>query len=463
MLHIKDEIEYLIRLLKTPPESRNDLFLRMYAWGLLTLFNRVNQELEKISTQLDTSLNLDAISMDIENYCDQLYWNFLEFYQRLKIRQSPESCQTDINRMTDYLPNDKDKYKITPDVLGSFKTAMHQLCDEERISSSALVATLESGYKKMMGLMYEIEKKVMNPQPYLYTKLWEEELSRYEDYEYESDYCNWIQEVGKPTFEQLKSRQKQEIFRFLNTGFLRFCNMPTGSEVKKCKLKITEDDLEYGTVIPDDFNKECARFEKFFEWQEDIFVMNYERIGQYVYKHYKDFDIDEDFFILTGFDKTMEYINEDMARLKPGLAKYLKRYAENELEELMKDCKMVFEPFKNYLKEDLRETLIDEYLEILLVESELKEEAKKMLGSKSKRKYCCSIVLALSFCNIFKPQYNGNEDLGRALYSGLGADNKETLVRYLKDPKNKNKALSQWTSRIMDNLKEHPFSRSQSG
>lgn len=160
----------------------------------------------------------------------------------------------------------------------------------------------------------------------------------------------------------------------------------------------------------------------------------------------------------------MDLLHEEMARIKPCLSKYLKRYQENQDEEFLNDCKKIFAPLKVYLKDELRQTIIDEYLEKLLFDSDFKEEANKMLTGQSKKKYCCSIVLALCYCNIFKPEYNNsNDDLGEALNAGLEWDNKNTLIRYLKDPNNNSKTLRSWTSTIIDELKEHPFVRTKSG
>lgn len=465
MLYIKNEIEYLLKLIETPPiDARNDLYFRMYAWSILTMFNKVNQELEEINTQLDTSLNLDAVSLDFDNFYDHNFWDSIRFFQKLKKREEPEENRTEINRMTDYLPNGEKDYLVTPEVLDSYKTAMHQLCDEDKISSSALMYALSKGYSNLRRLLSEIRTKVMNPKPHLYKKLWEDELSKHMGNEYVTSYNSWMQDEREPSLEQLKSRQKQIIFQFLNTGFFRFCNMPTGSDVKKCKLKINEDDLEYGTPIPNDFPIECARFEKFFEWKENhIIVLNYEKLGQYIYKNYNKID-GYDLSHVNDFDRTMELIHEDMAKLKPSLAKYLKRYRENQDEELLNDCKKIFAPFKAYLQDSLRQTLIDEYLEKLLFDSDLKEEAIKNLRGQSIKKFCCSIVLALSYCNIFKPKYNNsNIDLGAALNTGLDWHNKDTFIRYLKKPEINSKALRSWTSNIMDELKEHPFTRTKTG
>lgn len=464
MLYINQEIEDLYDLLASPVKSRgNTLFNRLQAWSILTAFNRVNRELEALNLQLDTSIDLDAIEIDFEKYCYVENWQQYKFTDEPKTELEKKSHRTEINLLSDYLPNGVEGYQVTPDVLGSFRQAMYQLCDEDRMSSRSLQKSLDNAFGQMMTLLTELHNKVLNPKPYHYAKLWTTLTDTYLDDEYVERYHEWFLDTGTPTIDDLKAKQKQEIYELLKTGFFRFAKKPTGREVKNRKLIITEDDLEVGCVIDNDFETECAKLDRMVEWKDGcILVINYERLGQYIYKNYKKLN-EDDFFHIIDFDGMMDFIHEDMAKLKPALAKYLKRYQEQHAEELLKDIKTIFEPFKNYLKNGLRNTLVEEYLEKLLFDSDQKDEAKKMLGGHSRKKYCCSIAIALASTYIFKPENNGNEDLAKALYDGLMTDNKETLLRYLKDKANFNQALNSWTSSIMDDLKEHPFSRTQTG
>ena len=428
------------------------------------MFNRVNNELERLSEQLDTTIDFDAIGIKFEICCDPSYWKPFWFHEPPRKDQISENRQTAINRMTDYLPNGMEGYGVTPEVLDSFKSAMHQLCDEEKMSARTLWYALNKSIDTIQLLLNDLHNKVLNPRPHLYEKLWDKILSSYEDDGYVYRFHGWYQDIGTPSIEDLKAKQRQEIYEFLRKGFFRYAKLPTGAELKKRKLKIVEDDLEVGCEVTNEFEINCGKFDRFIEWQEDcILIINPERIGQYIYKNYSKLD-EEDFFNIKDFDSMMELIHEEMARLKPCLAKYLKRYQENQDEEFLNDCKKIFAPFKVYLKEELRKTIIDEYLEKLLFDSELKEEAMKNMRGQSIKKYCCSIVLALSYCNIFKPEYNNsNIDLGAALNTGFDWDNKDTFIRYLKDPEINSKALRSWTSNIMDELKEHPFTRTKTG
>ncbi len=463
MLYINEEIEGLHRFIENLIyDDRNDLFNRMQAWSILAVFNKINHELETISAQLDTSIDLDAIRINFEKYCDQTIWSREKLYELVKRNKEGDNHLSEINRMTDYLPNEVEGYLVTPEVLGSFKTSMHQLCDNERIGTRALWYALDKGLDTMQQLLFDIQEKVMCPKPHLYVKLWDEISTNYNDEEFDIKYFEWLEDTGTPTIDELKARQKQAIYDLLKTGFFLYAKAPTGGEVKKRKLVITEDDLEVGCEVTKEFEIECAKFDRFIEWKEDsILIVNYEKLGQYIYKNYTKLT-EDDFFNIKGFDWTIDQIHEAMAHVKPSLAQYLKRYQERQDEELLEDCKKIFKPFKEFLKEDIRPTLIDEYLEKLLFDSEVKEEAKKKLSGQSRNTYCCSIVIALSFGYIFKPEYN-NADYAKALHMVIDSVEKKNLERYLKDSKISNSALNSWTTHIMDDLKATPFSRPETG
>lgn len=462
MNYINSEIEQLLQIVDNPLTIRgNHMFNRLQAWSVLSLFNDVILHLEALSEQLDLSLNTEALSIDFDKYLNVV----LAKKDKLRIIArnsffsglSTSNYNKQINYMSDCLPNGDANYGVTSDVVGSFRTAMHQLCDEERINSRIMECTLQNALDKVYTVLNEIKTKVEKPEPYLYTKLWDTIEYNSRTSKIEEDYRKWVAD-NAPDFDELKGKQNQEIYELMKSGFFRFCPKPTGGAVKKRKLKLGEDDLEVGTELFDGFEVECTRFEKFFEWKGgNILVLNYEKLGKYIYNNYSKFGPD-DLVDITYFDAIMELIHEDMANIKPSLKLYLKRYQKHQVEELLNDLKKVFASFEDYLKDEISPTLIDKYLELLLFESDVKEEAKKKLTGQSKNKYCCSIVLALSFCNIFKPEYNNsNEDLASALCKGLDLNNKNTLYDYLRNSKNNNRALTSWTSGIIDELKKAQF------
>ena len=228
---INEEIEYLHRVIMGAMDNypvRVGVFERLFSWSIIGLFNEINNNLEDLSHQLDKELNLEAISIRFDVFLNRDYWTknwlFVDFnslYEKEDEKMPIHNYTTAINKMTDYLPNGVKGYTVTPAVLESFKSSVHQLCDEDRITFSDLFYSLNLGLDKMLRLLDIVKKKVENPQNHLYKKLWDETLEIYDNDEFDKDYKDWLEDNGDPTFEELKARQKQEIFRFLNKNF--FC------------------------------------------------------------------------------------------------------------------------------------------------------------------------------------------------------------------------------------------------
>ncbi len=459
---INDEIEYLHRVIVGAMEDypvRVGVFERLFSWSIVGLFNEINSDLEELNQQLDTELNLEAISIKYDLFLDREYWtknwlfvDFKSLYEKDGEVMPIHNYTTKINRMTDYLPNGVKGYSVNPAVLLTFKNSIHQLCDEDRITFSDLFYSLNSGLDRMLELLGEIKNKVRNPKNHLYIKLWNETLEIYDNDEFDKDYKEWLEDNGEPTFEELKARQKQEIFKFLNRNFLRYCNTPTGAEIKKRKLVINEDDLPYGTVIPDNMAIECTKFERFIEWKDEhILSLDYEKIGQYIYKNYQQFDEGE-LYNITDFDRIMDVIHEAMAKLKPNLAKSLKRYEEDQVNEMIKDCKKIINTCKPFLKEDLKDTFLDCYIDRLMFDNEIKAEARNKLGGQSKNKYICHMIAHLYNFFVFDVKYNA-DDFSEALHKEISAVGQNTIKRYINDCINSREgALYSWTKKNIDSM-----------
>ena len=459
---INDHIEYLHRVItgiKCGDIIEMGIFNKMFSIGVISIFNSINRDLEKLSSQLDTSINLEAVSIKFDQYLNKEYWtktgwffNVENVLSKLGVEIPPISYTTEINQITDYLPNGQKGYLVTPQVLDSFKNAMHMLCQEERLSYRDINYALNLGLSRMLKLLMEVEKKVKNPKAHLFAKLWEETMEIFHNDEYAKEYNEWIEENDTPTFADLQVRQRQEIFKLLNKNFFRFCEQPTGAEVRNRKLIITEDDLAFGTEIPSNFSIECAKFEKFFVWKGDaILYLNYEKLGRYIYKHYNQFDENE-FFCITDFDRIMDLIHEEMAKQKPSLAKNLKRYEENKIAELQKDCEQILLTCKPLLKKDVNGRLLEVYLEKLLYDKEIKMEARSKLSGQSKKKYICEMIADLSNCFVFDPQY-GEEDFAQCLHEKINDIEKITLKRYIQEAESaRSGALYTWTRKVMDGI-----------
>lgn len=467
---INGKIEYLHRVIMGGMAGdivKIGIFDRLFAWGVIALYNDINSDLEELSIQLDTELNLEAVSIKFDLYINRKYWtnnwlyiDYEELYRNENIEKPRLTYTTQINTLTDYLPNGVKGYNVNPAVINSFKTAMHQLCDEDRLTDGDIFYSLNAGLNRMLDLLKTVQNKVKNPQNHLYKKLWDETYEIYDNDEAVDEFNEWVEEIGSPTFEDLKARQKQEIFKLLSKNFFRFYNNPTGAEVKKCKLFISEDDLPFGTHIPENIVIECAKFEKFIEWKgEHILSINYEKLGQYIYKHYQEFEKAE-FFVITDFERNINAIHEAMALINPKLSMYLKDYEEKMVARLVDWSVEILSTCKQYLNAGVEEAFLRTYMEKLLYDKEMKEEARKKLSGSSKFTFIGNIVAQLINVRIFMVGVD-IKDLAHSLREKITDISEDTIVKNIQRPYNANSgALYDWTLNNIDTIKQqsnNPF------
>ena len=233
--YINDEIEYLHRVITGTMEGSvcgNLVSSRLFQLGVISLFHQINDSLEKLSANLDTSVILEGVSIDFNTYLDEEYWkdNFLFADERAFFRSSTGydidevSCQYQINEMTDYLPNGVEGYNITQNLIDTFKTSLNQLCDRKKLGSREILFGLHAGLFIMLKLLREIKEKVEHPKPHQYIKVWEEVYEDLDIAPVRMEYFEWKEENADYTFEDLLHRQKYEMFRLLNSKFFRFYN-----------------------------------------------------------------------------------------------------------------------------------------------------------------------------------------------------------------------------------------------
>lgn len=470
-MEINEKIEYLYRIITSVKKGdiiSMGMFDRMFALGIITVFNDINRLLEKEVAQLEYELNLTVVSIDFDAYLNKDRWtsNWL-FSDHEKIcRESGVSFSQggnhtkEINQMTDYFPNGVEGYFFTPNTMESLKNAMHQLNDGEKLAERDVFYALNAGLDRMLSLLDEIKHKTLHPKAHLFSKLWSEIYDIFDNDECRKEYEEWKEENECFTFDELKSKQKQEIYKLLITDFFRFCSTPTGAEVKKCSLKIDEDDLPVGTPIPTNIDVDCAKLAKFIQWKgEHILSLDYEKLGQYIYKNYHKFEEDE-FFHITDFDRMLDAIHDDMAAKKPGLSQYLKHYEENLIKNLLDDCVNILNTCQQYLAEGIRPTFLYEYMNKLLFDKEIRDDARKKLLGGSRNTYLCEIVAVLKNMRVFKVDCDKN-DLANSLSKNITNIKKETLFKNIERKYNANDgALYHWTRKIIDDLKQktdNPF------
>ena len=464
--HINNDLEYLHRVIDSAMNgevSVTPIFLRLFRLGVLSLIQSINIELARINEELDVSVMLEGTSIDFDKYLDPKYWNTnlllddgVNMYKSVGIDINTLTFQREINLLTDYFPNGVEGYHITQDLIDTFKNSMHQLCDMDKLGNREVVFSIRFGLTYMQTLLKQIKKKAEHPKSHQYIKIWEQIYEETPNTTVRQSYIDWKEEnyVYKPN--DLKRQHLYEIYCLLESGFFRHFNSITGADVKNRKLKITGDDLPIGCNISDTLAIECAKFEKFFEWKEDYIVaMNYEKLGQYLYKNYLKLE-EKDLNRIVEFDKTVDKINEDMAVLKPNLSKYLKSYDTTIVNQLIKDCSSILNTCQKHLAKDIRPTFLQDYLSKLLLDNDMKEEARKKLSGSSRNTYICEIVAALKNARVFKVDCDKN-DLAKSLHEKITNVQEANLAKYIERSYNENDGvLNRWTKKNVEDLKQKP-------
>lgn len=458
---IDQQIENLHKLMYSNISGfveRFALYRRLYALSVIAYIREINTVLEELSSKLDSKIELSALEIKYDRYLDHTYWQNNWLTNNIWCLKSCVS-DSEINQITDYLPNGEKGYLFTPEMVGSFKTALHQFCDEGKLEWKDILYAVNSGLKQMWSLLNEIKEKTKKPQNYLFPKFWEEFIECADKDDYLSKYNRWKEDISEVGLQNLRDKQMQMLVKVLSTDFLRFRPCPTKGEVDRCKLQIEEDSLESSFVLPQNIKEQCARFEYFISWKDpdkNILTIDYERLGRYTYEHYNE--IENELYSIIEFDIVIDAIHEDMAKLKPNLEKYLKNYEEKTIKDLYKECAEILNCCQKHLRDEIRPTFLEEFLAKMLYDKDIKQEAQEKLGSaKFRKKYLCQIIAALSLSYVFKVNII-KSDLADTLGKKLVKPNSKSICDYIEDFQRERKgALYNWTRKIIDELKTTPF------
>lgn len=447
-----------------------ELFRRMFAIGMLSFINEVIQELEELNKKVDVDIEMEAVEINYKQFLNPRYWYRLEIFRdneyiydsfEIKSLYSVENPIQEVNQLIDYLPNNDTEVPYTQDQIATFKSCLTQLCEDDRIDENVLKYALNKGLKNMTKLLSEIKQKISNPQDHHYVRLWDETVKSYRMEDWPKEYEYWKDEYDGVSFERLKEKQMQEIVSFLKTAFLRFRPDPTRGDITRRQIIIPEEAFGDDYEMPANIDVQCARFDYFVKWadeEKNILVFDSKRMGKYLFKHYQALTDDEKVAIV-HLDVMLDLIHEDMAKQDISLKPYLKRYEENKINSLIKDCSVILNSCQEHLKDDMRKTFLREYLSKLLFDEELRQEAReKLLSAKSRNKYLCHMIAALDCFYVFKATVL-KEDLARSLYPLFeGKPNFDsTLDNIERFERSREGALYEWTKKNIDDLKANPY------
>lgn len=275
-----------------------------------------------------------------------------------------------------------------------------------------------------------------------------------------SCYMHWKEEHEGYSYQRLEEKRSQELFWLVTSGLLRKAPMPTGREVKERALVINEDSLEVDTKIPENLDVLCAQLSPFVYWvgqKKEVLLIDYEKIEKY-FKRYPPSFTSADYFNFYFFDVMLDMIQDDMAKLKPQIAKYLKNYEHSLLEQAKKDCIVLVNACQSLLKPGIRLDILSDAVRKLMDDQHIGEEAQtKLCSIKTRNKYLCELVAALDCFGIFKPDVN-RRMIAKALSEKMDSVSVSSAEYYIKMLQGaKDSRLYLWAKENIDDLKAHAY------
>ena len=276
----------------------------------------------------------------------------------------------------------------------------------------------------------------------------------------EQDYQNWKVEHEGYGYQRLEDWRSQEIVRLLMSGILKKAPVPTGREVKERSVVIDMDALEVGTTLPENLDVLCAQLSPFVFWtgqKKEILSVDYERMDNYLLRHQADIT-EEARYAFDYFDTVVNLIQEDMALLKPQLARYLKNYDENLLERSRKECIDVVNACQPLMKPNIRTDLLCDVVRKLLNDKRIGEEVQtKLCSIKTRNKYLCEIIAALDYFGVFKAEVV-RRTLAKTLSQNMVSVSIGSADDYIKKFQSaKSGVLFEWMKENLEDLKAHEY------
>ena len=183
--------------------------------------------------------------------------------------------------------------------------------------------SIEKGFSEFVLLLNGIRKKVVNAPTSIYGNYYQHQKNRINKEEIVAAYEDWKMNVGKLTFERLKTKQTVQVADFLKWKLLRHLNDPSERELDMVDMKKVRDFLPYSYILPKDFKIQCAKFRCFDSWKGDIIRLDYGSWGKYLFQHYNEMTDDERYAFIE-LDIMLELINQDLEGLEPETKEDLK-------------------------------------------------------------------------------------------------------------------------------------------
>lgn len=177
-----------------------------------------------------------------------------------------------------------------------------------------LYQAIERKVMEMIDLLKEVDRKLSEAPISLYGQFYEYQKSLCDRATVEAVYAGYKRDVGVLTYDLLKDKQIFEVAELLKRKVLRFTQEPSQREIACVDIDTIRLHLPPGYVLPEGFEKCCARFKRFCSCDGNILRIDRNQYGYYLFRNFYDLT-PEDRQDLVSLDIVLDLIHQDMMRL----------------------------------------------------------------------------------------------------------------------------------------------------
>lgn len=173
---------------------------------------------------------------------------------------------------------------------------------------------LKQNVDRLKALLLETEIATIQCKPELYEKFFFNEELQYTNDGVRKKFEKWMYDNMAPDIEKLRELQAQVVADALKQGVMDYAPAPSYREIEEVKVDYLKKLLPWNYDMSGDFTKSCARWRKFFHWEDTILVINYKKYGKYIQSHYYDFN-DTQLQAIFELDMMLHLIHKEMLKL----------------------------------------------------------------------------------------------------------------------------------------------------
>lgn len=126
-----------------------------------------------------------------------------------------------------------------------------------------------------------------------------------------TDYDLWKAKQPRLTMERLTEIQAELTADMLIMGLLKHDDKPFGEEMDGVDLQKLRKKLRNRKDLPENFDEECAKLRRYSHWEDEIFVIDYHLLRNYIYRVFRLLTNDQR-IAMFYYEVQLKEIHEDM-------------------------------------------------------------------------------------------------------------------------------------------------------